>query len=191
MVRSLEIKKDIRNRIRKRRMVLLPEQRQAYSKRIVDQVVCHPLFLCAEEIYCYASFGEEVVTFDLIKRAWEMGKKVAVPRVIVDNSMNFYYIDSLKELQTGSFGILEPDENAAREADGENVLVILPGIAFDRKGNRIGYGKGFYDAYLSRHPQFHRLGLAFSAQCVEWIPADSHDIRVEAVITEKGNYMLC
>lgn len=172
-------------------MVLLPEQRQAYSKRIVDQVVCHPLFLCAEEIYCYVSFGDETVTFDLIKQSLKTGKKVAVPRVIVDNFMNFYYIDSLKELKTGHFGILEPEENPVRKADGQDVLVILPGIAFDRKGNRIGYGKGFYDAYLNEHPEFHRIGLAFSDQCVEWIPADPHDIRVEAVITEKGNYMSC
>lgn len=190
-MRNLEIKKDIRARIRKRRMVLLPEQRQAYSKRIVDQVVCHPLFLRAEEIYCYASFGDEVVTYDLIKTAWKMGKKVAVPRVIVDNFMKFYYIDSLKELKTGHYGIPEPEENIAREAEGREVLVILPGVAFDKNGNRIGYGKGFYDAYLGGHPQFHRIGLAFSAQCVEWIPSDSHDIRVEAVITEKGNYVSC
>lgn len=120
-----------------------------------------------------------------------MGKKVAVPKVIVDNFMKFYYIDSLKSLTPGAYGILEPEAYPQREACKEHALVILPGVAFDRQGNRIGYGKGFYDNYLSTHPQYHRIGLAFSAQCVDFIPADCHDIRVEAVITEKGNYITC
>lgn len=190
-MRNLETKKDIRDRIRKKRKSLLPEQRQAYGRQITEQVIRHPFFQREEEIYCYVSFGEEVPTFELIKSALKMGKKVAVPRVIVDNNMEFYYIDSLKELKTGHFGILEPEAAAEKRAEGRQGLVLLPGMAFDRNGNRIGYGKGFYDTYLSAHPQLGRIALAYSLQCVEWIPADVHDVRVEAVITEKGNFMIC
>lgn len=190
-MRSLETKKDIRNRIRKKRLALAPEQREQYSRSITSQVIEHPFFLNADEIYCYVSCESEVSTFELLKKCQSMGKKVAVPKVIVDNFMKFYYIDSLKSLTPGAYGILEPEADPQREACKEHALVILPGVAFDRQGNRIGYGKGFYDNYLSTHPQYHRIGLAFSAQCVDFIPADCHDIRVEAVITEKGNYITC
>lgn len=190
-MRNLETKKDIRNRIRKKRLVLPPEQRQQHSRRIISQVIEHPFFQNADEIYCYVSCEAEVSTFELLKKCLSVGKKVAVPKVIVDNLMKFYYIDSLKVLKSGAYGILEPEDEPEREANGENVLVILPGVAFDAGGNRIGYGKGFYDNYLNAHPQYHRIGLAFSAQCVEHIPADRHDICMEAVITEKGNYMIC
>lgn len=168
-----------------------PEQKSACSRQITEQVMAHPFFQNAEEIYCYISLYEEVSTFELINSTLKMGKKVAVPKVIVDNFMKFYYIDSLTELKTGYFGILEPEADTAREAEGKQGLVLLPGTAFDRSGNRIGYGKGFYDTYLYAHPELHRIALAFSLQCVERIPADPHDIRVEAVITEKGNYMTC
>ena len=70
-----------------------------------------------------------------------------------------------------------------------DILMILPGAAFDRKGNRIGYGRGFYDRYLQHAPQCRRMGLAYFVQCVEEIPAGPWDIPAEAVITEKGNYV--
>lgn len=173
----------------------------------------HPLFQSAREIYCYASFRGEVETGRLMEEAWKSGKRVALPRVRDKGQMDFYYIDSLLELSCGYQGILEPAKDTSRialpgakrpsgkagrrnnaqadSAKSAETLIILPGAAFDREGNRLGYGKGFYDRYLRAHPGCGRIGLAYSVQCMEKIPADPHDFCVEAVITEKGNFMAC
>ncbi len=192
----------------KERGALPPETRALYDREIHRLAAVHPLFQNAREIYCYASFRDEVSTAGLMELAWQNGKKVAVPRVTEGMRMEFYYIESLTELRPGYQGIPEPEAKRAwkaqlpqaedREADGGlqnkgagDILVILPGAAFDRSGNRIGYGKGFYDRYLQRFPRCSRMGLAYSVQCVEEIPAQEWDIRAEAVITEKGNFVVC
>ena len=188
-MKSLETKKEIRARIKKDRASLPAEMRQAFSDRIFKAVIGHPLYQNAEEIYCYVAFGEEVSTLRLVEYSWKMGKKVAVPKIHVDNSglrMVFYYIDSMDELSEGYYGISEPP--AERQAAGSNVLVIMPGVAFDRRGGRIGYGKGFYDSYLGKHPEYRRIALAYEIQCLDLIPSEEHDIRPECIITEKEIY---
>lgn len=193
MVKNLETKKQIRTRALEERRALTSEARDRYSRTICRLVVEHPLFQSAREIYCYASFREEVKTESLIEEAWKAGKRVAVPRVEEEGKMDFYYIDSLEELSCGYQGIPEPAKDVSKAAlpEAAGTLIILPGAAFDKSGNRIGYGKGFYDRYLNAHPCCRRMGLAYQIQCVESIPAKPHDACVEAVITEKGNYMAC
>ncbi len=206
MVRNLETKKQIRTRVLKKRMALTTEERDRYSQKIRSFIVGCPLFQSAREIYCYASFREEVQTSGIMEEAWKTGKRVAVPCVADAGKMEFFYIESLAELLPGYYGIPEPVWDAARiaqpelsfhremqkglETEHSQVLMLLPGAVFDKSGNRIGYGKGFYDRYLQAHPKCRRIGLAYSIQCVEKIPADPFDINVEAVITEKGNYRI-
>lgn len=191
----METKKQIRTRALEKRRALPSMARNVYSHTICRLVVEHPLFQSAREIYCYASFREEAGTGRLMEEAWKAGKRVAVPCVRDEGQMDFYYIDSPLELSCGYQGIPEPAKNALKIALPEygrgDTLMILPGAAFDREGNRLGYGKGFYDRYLRAHPGCPKVGLAYSIQCVEKIPADPHDVRVEAVITEKGNFMAC
>ncbi len=213
----METKKDIRTRALHRRQALRAEVREAYGREITRLAAAHPLFLRAREIYGYAAFRGEVSTVDLLQTAWKLGKRVALPRVEGPEKMHFYYVEDLRELEPGYQGILEPrrtqkkaehsplpdsvnqppvqstsDTGCPDGAGKENaVLVLVPGAAFDNLGNRIGYGKGFYDRYLAAHPQYHRMGLAFSCQCDILIPADSHDIRMEEIVTEKGWMMPC
>ncbi len=204
----MEAKKEIRARALKERGALPPEKRNSFDRRIHRLAAAHPLFQNAREIYCYASFRDEVSTAGLMELAWKDGKKVAVPRVTDGSWMEFHYIESLRELKPGYQGIPEPEAGMQKrgmtnEAGGlsdspglpdkseGDILMILPGAAFDRMGNRIGYGKGYYDRYLQRVPWCRRMGLAYSVQCRDEIPAEAWDIRVEAVITEKGNYMSC
>lgn len=216
----METKKEIRTRALKERGALPPETRAFYDQKIHRLAAAHPLFQNAREIYCYASFRDEVSTAGLIELAWQKGKKVAVPRVAEGMRMEFCYIESLTELRPGYQGIPEPAAGISgiqdalgrgaadnisgkalpvraggreelHEKDGRDILVILPGAAFDRKGNRIGYGKGFYDRYLQHFHRCRRMGLAYSVQCVEEIPAQAWDICAEAVITEKGNFVTC
>lgn len=196
----METKKEIRTRALKERGALPPEKRDSFDLEIHRLAAAHPLFQNAREIYCYASFRDEVSTAGLMELAWMAGKKVAVPRVTGSLQMEFYYIESILELLPGYQGIPEPEGDMVKIAVPEkglspnrndDILVILPGAAFDRTGNRIGYGKGFYDRYLRNFPWCRRMGLAYSVQCVEKIPADPWDVCAEAVITEKGNFMSC
>lgn len=189
----METKKEIRKRSLEKRKALSPDIRRKYSRVITERVLCHPFFQCADTILIYASFREEVDTTELIYAALAQGKKVAVPRVLSDNRMEFYEILSMNELKPGYQGIPEPEDDASRlirvtdEQAGKHVLMFLPGAAFDRKGSRIGYGKGFYDTYLDRYPHFFKIGLAFSDQCVAEILTEAHDICVDVVITERGD----
>lgn len=205
----METKKEIRTRALKERRALPPEKRDSFDRRIHRLAAAHPLFQNAREIYCYASFRDEVSTAGLMDLAWKTGKKVAVPRVMDKRQIEFYYIESLGELLPGYQGIPEPEADMAKKAiPGKTadihmnteglfpnrdraILMVLPGAAFDKMGNRIGYGKGFYDRYLQRFPGCRRIGLAYSVQCVEEIPAESWDVCAEVVITEKGNYVSC
>lgn len=185
----IEKKEQIRKQALIRRRELPESLRREYSRKIAEQVIAHPLFLCAREIYCYVSYGTEVLTEEILSAAWRCRKKTAVPKVLGTRDMAFYYIRSLEELAPGSWNILEPAGDADTLAEGNEVLAILPGAAFDKCGKRVGYGKGYYDIYLRKHPGYHRIGIAFAAQCVEAIPAESHDIPVEFVVTERG--ILC
>lgn len=202
-VKNLETKKEIRRNSLEKRKGLPGGIRQKYSHMITERVLCHPFFQCADMIFCYVAFREEVDTEELIHTALKMGKTVAVPKVHGENQMNFYKIHSLTELMPGYQGIMEPKtENPeqwkineikpgladAGAKTGKRAVMLLPGAAFDKAGNRIGYGGGFYDTYLQKYPCFYKIGLAFSVQCVKEIPAENHDIRVDLIMTELGEF---
>lgn len=183
----METKEEIRRSSLKKRRELSPAVRKEYSRIITERVLCHPFFQCADEVFCYVPFREEVDTTEILKAAWNSGKQVAVPRVLGEHRMEFYQIRSMEELETGYQGILEP-KKACRLTDAAQTVravMLLPGAAFDRRGNRIGYGKGFYDRYLQKNPEFYKIGLAFSNQCVEIIPAEKRDVCMDVVITEQ------
>ena len=101
--------------------------------------------------------------------------------------MEFYYVQRIDDLEKGYSGIWEPVTK--KKAKGDSVLVLLPGSAFDRNRNRIGYGKGFYDKYLIKHQQYRTLALAFEFQVVDSIPTDSYDMRPDGIITEENYYV--
>lgn len=156
------------------------------SHSIFKKVVTHPFFLRADTIYCYVDYRKEVGTREIIQKAWQLGKKVAVPKV-EEKDMQFYYIKDFSELQCGYRQILEPVTTLV--ADGAHGLVIMPGAVFDKKHNRIGYGKGFYDRYLSSHTNLNSLAIAFEMQMVEEIPATPYDFCPEVIITEEQIYV--
>ena len=181
----MESKKDIRKRVLETRIQLTDKEWEEKSHRIYEMVVTHPFFLQTDAIYCYVDYRREVGTRRIIEQAWMSGKKVAVPKVLGDE-MEFYYIQSFEDLKEGYRGIPEPKQiNLAHDA---NVLVIMPGAAFDKTGNRIGYGKGYYDKYLQLHPNHQTLALAFELQILEAIPTDTHDVCPNIIITEEKIY---
>jgi len=137
----------------------------------------------------FVSYGTEVDTIRIIERVLEEGRmKVAVPRVKQDTEgeMDFFAITSMGELAKGYQGILEPVTKERVEAS-EGVM-LLPGLAFDRKKNRAGYGGGYYDRYLKHYSSKNLItvALAFDFQIVDCLKADCHDIRPDRIVTEQG-----
>ena len=184
------IKKDLRKKIRLLRDAMSREENLRLSARIAENLFSTKEYLETENVLTYVSFGSEADTYAIIKDALERGKKVAVPRI--DNGvMVFYRINGLNELKPGYYGIPEPDESHNIPFEPDKALVIVPGMVFDRKLNRIGYGGGFYDRYLSENSDkdFLRYGLAFALQVVEEdIEAEKFDVPLLKLFTENGVY---
>jgi 5-formyltetrahydrofolate cyclo-ligase len=134
----------------------------------------------------YASCDYEVVTDGMIKAALKAGKRVVVPLVnkAEERTMSAVAVTDLqKDLCIGTFGVREPLESKAVEP-GSIDLVIVPAIAFDFRGHRLGYGKGYYDTWLQRFPIEKRIGLAYELQVVERLPFDGNDLPVGVIVTE-------
>ena len=173
--------------IKAKKAALTPEFVADYSARVTEVFCAQDFYRRAKALYAYLTFNEELRTDGLIRRAWADGKRVAVPRVLSKGVMEFYYIDSFEGFVTSAFGVPEPPEDPERLADEPEVLLLMPGLAFDRAHNRVGYGGGFYDRYLERlHGSGARVfkpALAYEFQIVDSIPANDFDIKVDAVLT--------
>lgn len=181
----METKKDIRKRVLSYRDSMDKKKWEENSRKIQDCVMTHPFFWESNVIYCYVDYRNEVGTESIIRKAWAQGKRVAVPKV-EGEEMKFYYISDFSDLKEGYRGILEPDVRFP--AKDVQALVIMPGVAFDRKRNRIGYGKGFYDKFMDKHPTFRTIALAFECQILDAIDAEKLDYRPEVLITEEKLY---
>jgi 5-formyltetrahydrofolate cyclo-ligase len=151
------------------------------SKSIQEFVINNNKFQSAKVVGAYFAFGSEVATELIIERAKMLGKKIALPRVEEDK-ITFYELSSTKSLIRGRFGIMEPPPYGHMD---EIDLLVVPGIAFDKKGNRLGYGKGFYDRLLSGKRTFS-IGLAYSFQLLENLPHHRYDKRLDAIASEDG-----
>lgn len=181
----MDSKKDIRRRVLEKRNCISDKEWEDKSRLICKKVVTHPFFLQADVIYCYVDYRREVGTREIIELAWMLEKKVAVPKVLGEE-MEFYYIQSFEDLEEGYKGIYEPKQTDL--AHDKNMLVIMPGAAFDRCCNRIGYGKGYYDKYLQIHPYHKTIALAFELQMVDVIPTEVYDVCPDIILTEEKTY---
>ncbi len=182
-------KATIRKEILKKRASQDPKTRATLSVSIVGTLLSLTEFKKANTILIYLSKDGEVETDHLLVRAFELGKRVCVP--VVDRKKEELHVSELPgpevEFRLGPFGIREPAKEHLNFISPDQVdLVVTPGLAFDRQGGRIGYGKGYYDRLLSRlGVQVPRIALAFDFQVLDAVPQDESDIRVNAVITEK------
>jgi 5-formyltetrahydrofolate cyclo-ligase len=155
------------------------------SKRVQEFVMNSIEFKSAKVVCAYYAFGSEVKTDLIIDRAQALRKKVALPSVEGD-SLTFYELSSAKHLVKGRFGIMEPlPYGLVDRID----LLLVPGIAFDKNGYRLGYGKGFYDKFLTKK-RIASIGLSFSFQLLESLPKGSHDSKLNAIATEEGIHFI-
>ena len=177
------MKKEIRKKVLAARDKLLPEQRTAKSREIEERLFSLPEFKSARTVLFFASFRSEVDTGSMIRRALVFGKRVVLPKVHGEELALFEIADFDNDVSPGAWGIPEPHESKPVMLD-ELDLIIVPGAAYDERGNRLGYGAGFYDKLL---PAFTKMtvALAFEVQIVPHVPADLHDIPIKKIVTER------
>lgn len=186
--------KDIRiekNRIRQK-YKSIREQMPAYEKRDLDQkifkrIIASQSYKKAKTLLCFVSTKHEIDTHELIKHAFENNKTVAVPKCINQKgSMGFYIINSFDDLKKSTFGLLEPDRDTAKRLlDFSDSICILPGLSFDKFGFRIGYGKGYYDRFLSKY-MGKKIGVCYDNCMSDVLPRGKYDVAADMIVTQVG-----
>lgn len=173
-------KKALRSMIREKKRAMTEEQIQSASERLGELFFASEYYQQARTIYGYLPYNQEVRTVPILEQALRDGKRVAVPKVYGDE-MKFIYIHDLSQVAKGYAGIPEPvaDEPVA---DDPAALVLMPGLAFDRQGHRIGYGGGFYDRFLAAEPGHPTLALCYDFQMLEHLDTEEFDVPVDCVL---------
>lgn len=187
----METKQQIRQRILANRNEMTKEDVENKSALIAGNVIKTPDYEEADNILLYADYRHEVMTREIFKDAFQKKKRVFFPKSLDNGTMEFYQVVSIKQLCSGYKGIMEPLESCTVKYEfrrEEDTLAIVPGVAFDTKGYRVGYGKGFYDRYLQDKRQITLMGLAYALQMVDEIPHDTYDIKMDKVVTEEIIY---
>ncbi|MCI9575249.1 MAG: 5-formyltetrahydrofolate cyclo-ligase [Clostridiales bacterium] len=183
-----EVKISLRSKFRN-----LRETMPSSKKKFWDASIRHNVFRLKEykensTLFIYVSKEIEVNTYPIIKDALSKGKRVAVPLCVKGTyQMEFYYITSVEDLEKGTFGVMEPiTAHCEKVTDLTHGFCVVPGFSFDAKGYRLGYGKGYYDRFLSAFQGF-TAGICY-ANCIQWnLPHGYYDRPVDAIVTE--NYI--
>ena len=181
----------IREKHKKIRENILPDKKSELDTKICNRVLSLVSYRYAETVLMYAPVNSEIDISPIAEAALATGKRVAYPRCIPGSyEMEFHYISSLGELSLGTMNIPEPDASAPifdfkNVAYRDKCLCIIPALAFDKRGYRIGYGKGYYDRYLSRFDCI-RAGVIYSELIADNLPKGRFDLKVDFIVSEKG-----
>ena len=173
-------KKELRAQIRAQKRAMTEAEIVDKSIRLGELFLASDAYKNAKTIYGYLPYNQEVRTVAMLEQAMKDGKRVAVPKCYGDE-MRFIFMDDLSKVEKGYANIPEPiaDEPIA---DDETALVLMPGMAFDPQGHRIGYGGGFYDKFLAKEPNHPTLALCYDFQMVEYLETEEFDIPVDTVL---------
>lgn len=199
-----EAKRELRERVLAQRAGQAPELLASWSGRITEHLLALPQWAGAHSVLLYCAMPGEVQTAALIAAAWQAGKRVTLPRMRREPVPGavpgpngkppmrrwldlHQYAGSPDSLVAGAWGILEPPATAPLMQPEEVDLAVVPGVAFDLAGGRLGYGGGFFDGLLPKLREgAAMLGVAFDLQLVPAVPCAEHDVRVGGVVTESG-----
>ena len=173
-------KQELRRTIRERKRAMTEEEIVERSNALAEKFYNSPAYQAASTIYGYLPYNQEVRTIPMLQRALDEGKRVAVPKVYGEE-MRFIYLDDLTQVSKGYAGIPEPIADAP-VADDKRALVLMPGLAFDPQGHRIGYGGGFYDRFLAQEPHHPTLALCYEFQMQAHLDTEEFDIPVDTVL---------
>ena len=173
-------KKELRRSIREQKRAMTEEEILQRSETLGQLFAASEAYKNAKTIYGYLPYNQEVRTVPMLERAMQDGKRVAVPKCYGDE-MKFIYMDDLSKVEKGYANIPEPIADGP-VADDPTALVLMPGLAFDPEGHRIGYGGGFYDKFLSAEPDHPTLALCYAFQMLPRLENEEHDIPVDYVL---------
>jgi 5-formyltetrahydrofolate cyclo-ligase len=181
MTQRLE-KSRLREILKTRRAAIDPDRRRAASAAILDRLMRLEYVRSGRVFFVYVSVEPEVSTRTLIDLLEARGRTVLVPKLVKNEGMEAVRFPGWSNMRPGGLGIPSPLDTRAFSAEID--VVVVPGLGFTVRGDRIGYGAGHYDRWFGRHQPRHKIALAFDAQMVERLPIDPNDIRVDAIATE-------
>ena len=177
---NAEEKKALRAKIRALKRAMTLEEIEERSAKLVEKFLSSDAYKNAGTIYGYMPYNQEVRTTKALEQALKDGKVLALPKVCGDR-MDFIVVTDLNQVEEGYCGIPEPIRDGPLATD-ETALVLMPGLAFDREGHRMGYGGGFYDKFLEQEPNHPTLALCYEFQMMPHLDVEAHDIPVDEVI---------
>ena len=181
-----ELKKKLRAQFKQYRLDLPENIKAEYDKKICDALIRMVSFKYSETILMYAPRPGEIDIMPIAGAALEQGKRVAFPRCVENpRNLDFKYITSLDDLTPGSYSIDEPSEELESVTDYSKSICIIPGVVFDNEGYRVGYGKGYYDRFLSAYDGT-KFGLVYSECILDCVPRGKYDRHVDILVSEKG-----
>lgn len=190
----------IRREMTQKRNLVTPEQRKSWSEAACAKAQLLLESRSARSFMVYVPFRSELDLSKLIEWGWETGKTVIVPRCLAaDRSMTLHSLKNWDELASGAYGIMEPDPAISPLIDHDYLIdaIFVPGLAFDHRGGRLGYGGGYYDRFAeSRQADLKSsaatlwIGTAFEMQLIEHVPLEDHDLPMDGILTEQHIYML-
>jgi len=194
----VESKSALRAQVLSVRASMHPDRRAEASTAITGHLLRLPALSTAVTVAGYVGFDSEIDTVDLLAALLGQGKRLVLPRVVDGASpqrrhLSLHRVDDVeRDTRPGRWGIREPDPASCPAIDPQALdLVLLPGVAFDRRGGRLGYGAGFYDRMLATlRPDCLRVAAAFSIQIVPQVPLEPHDQRIQRLVTESGEMLL-
>ena len=179
----MQVKSELRRFYREKRKNLTDKENK--DKLICEGFLKSELYKNAQTLLCYAALKGEINTDSIIEKALKDGKRVALPRCSdLDGNMDFYYVNSLLDLADGSFGIREPDVDVCEKVkDFSDSVCLVPALAFDKSGHRLGYGKGYYDRFIKKFIIIS-VGLCYNEFLSDTLPVEKHDEAVDYIATE-------
>jgi 5-formyltetrahydrofolate cyclo-ligase len=178
-----EQKKHLRNELKRHRSELPENERTEMSQQIINFLYEIDEFNQAKSIFCYISYLSEVETSSLIKLFLEQGLALAVPKIMGKTEMIAAPLTNMSDLEPDKMGILTPKSNQA--AAGPFDIAITPGVGFTDRGDRLGYGRGYYDRWFSNNKVKTKIGIAFEVQVVEELPIEETDMPLDILVTEE------
>ena len=173
----------LRKHLLEKRDATSAELRVISSVKIHENLMKISSYSNSQNIACYFPIGSEVDTQQIMLNVLKQGKNLLLPRIVNDN-IEFYIVSDLEKLEKGSFEIMEPKDSCERAKKID--CVLIPTVGVSKLGIRLGYGKGYYDRFLSSTDAV-KISLTYSKQIVKSIPNDSHDIKIDWIVTEDEN----
>ncbi|WP_448901646.1 5-formyltetrahydrofolate cyclo-ligase [Eubacterium sp.] len=176
-------KKELRSYIKSKRKTI--ENKAEKDSLIAQNLLSLDEIKKADTVLCYISLDDEIYTDEIVRVLLDSGKRVGAPYCVDNNgNMDFYYITDFDDLRIQSFGVREPVlEKCEKITSFDNAVIILPGLCFDKNGNRLGYGKGYYDRFLQIHSLIS-VGLCYNSLIVKKVPTDMYDKKADIIVTE-------